>query len=118
MQPYFAAATCKRTIKSVIHEIELAKRRKAWIILIEFLGCGKSNKGIINKLKGYRKVYRYTKDIPDGSRGIVKAAKAKKFNLDTIKVCGVNTTACVSDTINGLTERQPNCKIKLVKKSV
>lgn len=114
MQPYFKAAKEKWVVAGVINQIRLAKQRSAGIVVVEYKGCGRTHPKILNALKGYQRVVNAKKEQDDGTLAILNAIKRNFFSEDRIRVCGVNTSCCVMDTIEGLSLVFPNSEIQVV----
>jgi hypothetical protein len=97
---------------AVIRQIALAKQRSEWIAVVGF--GGRTLTRITQHLRGYPRVIRITKDFDDGSPAIFERLFAYHWrsnnNLNTkqvvivrhFRVVGVNTSACVMKTVDGL----------------
>jgi len=115
MQNMFEAASDPNTVIGVAHEILQAKERNGGIILLEYEDCGRTHKGYSLLLKGYRRKSRITKGDDDGSVEVVRAARRRCFNLDHLRVCGVNADCCVVSTVLGLLGHLRESRIEVVK---
>jgi len=100
MQNYFAETADKR-LPQVLKEINLAKRRHAGIIILEYNECGRSHPTILEILKGYDRVRYVRKCDNDGSSEFIQTALKRGFNLGKVRFCGVNRSFCVQETVKG-----------------
>ena len=101
MQPYFPA--CKKVVKSVCDYINKAKKYGQPIILVEYYECSDSHKKILEAIGSYGMVYLVSKNQNNGSCEVADALKRNKLP-NNLRVVGVNTSACVKDTVYGLLE--------------
>jgi len=123
MQPYFRASNPKFVLDGCKREIIRAKKNKELILLVEYDSCNideDSHECLRKLLRSYKHTITIKKYSDDGSREILDElmgygiAVPKKF-----RVCGVNATCCVSDTIWGLVHVPTfKAKIGVVKKAV
>lgn len=113
MQPTFPGTA--KALKGTLHQIKLAKRRKSDIIVLEIFDRGDTVKEIHDSLVSYdiNKVRFASKTGSDGSREFIQAAKDKGFWLDRIRVCGVNTCACVIRTLEGFKRELPKSRLEV-----
>lgn len=118
-------------VNQVVKEVRKARRKGEWIMLVEYDESGRTMYRITRELKGYNKVKKVTKVVDNGAYAILwgltipyKATLSswKSLNKPTpprrishIKVCGVNTNACVISTVEGL--RYLDCKITVLSKA-
>jgi nicotinamidase-related amidase len=98
VQPRFEAAA--HIVPRVVHQIDLARRRQDGVIVVEL--NGRSHDEIYKALHGYNRHTITKKKIDDGSDNIIWAARSRNYSLNRIRLCGVNTCACVKSTIYGL----------------
>lgn len=111
IQDYFDSSAVR--LKQILKEIQLAKRRHAGIVVLEYDGCGRSNEMILKALRNYDRVRYKTKEHDDGSRELVRVAKQANFNLSKIRFCGVNRSYCVANTVAGFKSSKPNSDIEI-----
>lgn len=104
IQPYFESARSMRVIRNCRREIRQAIKDKAAVLLVEYSGCGESNKGIRKMVKDYARGFIVVKHNDDGSNEIVKTINKHRLPKSNIKVTGVNTNACVQGTVRGLSK--------------
>jgi hypothetical protein len=102
MQKAFTAARRKRVLLNCEKEINKAIKNNCSIIFVEYFNCGKTIKKLTDLTKNYKKTYTVTKNNDDGSPEISCLFKSNRLPAKNIKVCGVNTDACVLDTVCGL----------------
>ena len=106
MQAKFKAS--KKVHQRVLQEIELAKQKNAGIIILEYGGHGPTNAELLKAAySNYTKVFRVAKGQDDGSReiaNIIRIPNNKRRALlsNNLRICGVNTDACVQRTVEAL----------------
>ncbi len=114
MQPFFISSQKPDVIKGVIHQISLAKRRRAGVVLVEYDDCGKTDDRIVNAIGNYDRAITIKKFSNDGSVVILKAIKRERFfSRRHLRLCGVNTAWCIYETAVGLSKKLPNATIQL-----
>ena len=95
MQSAFYASQDRQTINNVRLEIMEAKQRGSGIVIVEFNNCGQTNPTIMELLADYDEtgwdIAR--KDKTSGEFCILKACCQKRFDLNKVRVMGVNTRA-------------------------
>jgi len=102
MQDTFKFAKEPAVIKACQREIKLAIRRNYGIIFLEFEYCGNTISELKNLVNGYGKAYFAIKSRDDGSREAIELIN--QHNLyHNIRIVGVNTSYCVYETVEGLT---------------
>lgn len=117
MQAYFSAARNKRVQEEVSKEIRQAIKDNMPIIFLEYIGCGSSVKQLTKNVahpNHYDKSYLIGKTTGGGSREVLTLIKAFRLPQKHIKVCGVNTSACVFETTVGLRQKLKGSKIELL----
>lgn len=117
-------------VPAVCNQIVKAKNRKEQIVLVEYrcFGCRRrkdcfyknefntstkceTHDAILELLREYPKLIRVQKNADDGSDELVKAVSKFPTNVN---VCGVNTSACVKATVEGLIEKLPKINFTLL----
>jgi len=101
MQPHFEKSMPK-VEETVIEHIQESKRQHDWIILVRITDCGEISDRIMNAVKEYDKVCVIDKEWNDGSNEILDCIGKQNISGEVLKVCGINTSACVADTVYGL----------------
>jgi nicotinamidase-related amidase len=103
-----------QVVNAVANEVKRARKRNEWVMLVEYKGDGRTLTRITLHLRGYRKVVKVTKEHDDGSPVIFDRIFGHRWsvenNLDVahisnirhLRVCGVNSSACVMKTVHGL----------------
>lgn len=115
MQPAFHAASKSNVLVNVAREIILAKRSKSAIVFLEYEGSGATTPALMALTEGYALRANATKYQDDGSGQVVKVLNRREFPSRRLKVCGVNSNACVYATVNGLLDKLEKSKIEVVK---
>lgn len=105
MQPRFETSLKKETQREVINQIKEAKKNNIPVVLLEYAYEGDTHYNIRRTLKDYPH-YTLQKNRDSGASVLIPLLenlrkRGKKFLL---KVCGVNTAACVYATVRDLTE--------------
>lgn len=117
MQNSFSAANDTSTISHVVDAVNLARTKSEGIILVEYLNQGPTLYPIYKALAKYSNKDIVKKRNDDGSREIVNSIMRNFFDYQQLKVCGVNSDACVNKTVTGLSQQLRNSKIKVLKKA-
>jgi hypothetical protein len=112
VQSYFEAANSRRLIRNCKREIRQAIKDKAAILLVEYDSCGRSSACIAKMVENYNRGFVIIKDDDDGSSEIFDAVNRFDLPRSRFKVAGVNTDACVQDTVTGLVNRLKRQKKK------
>jgi len=104
MQPtVFVAAQKEDVIDGCRRAIKKAIENKNPIIFLEFYGGrGPTATELTSLTDGYDRAFFLSKSEQDGSPQVTKLMRQKKLPKKKIKVCGVNTSACVLSTVKGL----------------
>ena len=115
MQKYFETSQKKSVIKNCQKEIKKAMKLHNHIMFVEYDDCGKTDKRLTKLTKGYKNKSRVIKGCDNGSDEIYDKIEKWKLARKNLRVCGVNTDACVKRTVIGLCEYLPMSNIVLVK---
>lgn len=107
MQPYFLERGSKANstvVAGVISAIQEARSGDQTIIIVEYKPhlLGQTHQDIIQAVSGYNKVITLAKYHNDGSSVIKEELVRQRVTLSELKICGLNTSACLMETINGL----------------
>ena len=102
IQPEFRSAVTKKVKEICKNEIQRAIDTNAGIIFLEYNDSGRTMSGLTRITKGYKKVHIIQKEDNDGSSEVRKAVTRFKLPKRKFRVCGVNTDACVEETVIGL----------------
>jgi len=90
----------KKCLDEVCHQIKLAKRRNAGIIVLEYTECGPTPPKIKSLLKSYKRKTYKQKTCDGGGKEVIAAAKRKGFPTNKIRFVGVNRSHCVYATVS------------------
>jgi len=115
MQKYFDTSQKKSVIANCRKEIKKAIKTNNHIMFVEYCGCGKTDTRLTNMTKGYPKKSIVTKKWDGGADEVTKKIQEWKLARKNLRVCGVNTDACVYKTVIGLRFNLPKSNIFLVK---
>lgn len=118
MQPEFEAANGKRVYNSVLREIKRAIEKRAAIIFVEYGNLStlhtKTRRGLRFAASHYDRVFDVIKFQNDGSVPIMDCIKRNRLSHH-IKVCGVNTDACVISSVRGMNKAsKKKAKIQVI----
>jgi len=116
MQPSFTASAKPEVLVGVTEELVRAKEEQAPVIFLEYKDFEQTYSALTDIFLKYPWAYTATKAINDGSEEAIKLIKKKKLNPFYLRVCGVNTDACVHATVVGLLDHYKRSKIEVVKK--
>lgn len=117
MQHEFEAALDPNVVVGVTYEIIQAKEYGSPIVIVEYDGFGRSHDAFFSILKNYRRKAVIKKNDDDGSNEVIRALKRRRFNPFHLRVCGVNSDACVLATVEGLLDKLSQSKIEVVKRA-
>ncbi len=105
MQPtflsYFAPRRARRIVAAVAKEIKIARAKSQAIISLTMDGKGQIHDEIRNSLKGYP-FLTASKANNGGGTEVYIACEADGICPDAFFICGINTEACVYETVKGL----------------
>jgi len=114
IQPEFKSAITKVVKTTCQEEIQKAMNKRASVLFVEYYKCGRTLRSLTQMTQNYDKKYFIVKDDDDGSCEINTVIKHNRFPCKQIRVCGVNTDACVEQTVLSLASTNPNSKIEVV----
>lgn len=117
MQSYFPAANNPDTIAAVEDEIRQAIQNGYFIVILEYLDCGRTIGSLMKELEGYSDYKVVTKSRDDGSEEVKKACDVRGLAPANISVVGVNTGACVRQTVEGLCRKYPASLVSVIAKA-
>ena len=114
MQPDFLASNSSILIDAVISEIKLSMAAEEQIIILEYWNHHTTHIQIMELLQGYKHAMHITKYLDDGSKWMENTIA---YFPKEIKICGVNTWACVYATGIGLASKFPSSKIIFIERA-
>jgi nicotinamidase-related amidase len=118
MQDKFLGGKFRPLARRIVRLIKIAKKNRDDIILVEYgnryapqfitaeelqkvRNENKTIDEITNAVESYNKVYKTTKYYDDGSDKVIECMNDNHLHGPII-ACGVNTSCCVKETVNGL----------------
>ena len=112
LQPRVAA----RFLTAVRAQVVQAIRDNADIVIVEyddeeFGATHKNLKRLACNHLNHTFVYKWDND---GSSQIIKALRESEFNTKRFKVVGLNTEACVRETVEGLHKELPSARLEVI----
>jgi len=117
MQVNFEAANLHWLVKKVVAKVKKYRKSNQPILLVQYVNCvgplGDYVGDIVEALNGYENVYYIDKKYDDGGREIDSFLRKKKLKsqIKRFEVCGVNTDACVLETLISMYSRFRNIPI-------
>ncbi len=116
MQPGFKAAEDAITQWFVKQEITRAREEGRPIIIVEFDAheMGETFDSIKALIEGYDRAVIIPKSQDDGSTEIFNACEKNNFSTASFRMCGVNSDACLLESIQMMAEKLPMCRITVV----
>ena len=126
MQPRFGGSQRKWMIRNVSTEIKAAVKAGRRIIFVEFPGIygdpilNATDKRLTKLVAGYDNTFTVQKHKQDGSKEVVRLLRklaGRTVIREEIRVVGVNTGACVAETVNGMARKMSKASIVLVGKA-
>lgn len=116
MQPsHFSAAKHTSTILNCQKEIKSAIQNNSYIFFIEYELCGPTDLSLTDLTYSYENKYFITKYHDDGAPEIKNKIIELRIKNPLLKLCGVNTDACVKMTAYGLIDL--GYSVNLIKKA-
>lgn len=122
MQPYYGSSA-DPILPNVLREVKKAKQENAVIVLVRMIKPSpepaKSHEyeiyqQIEDELETYDKVVRAGKRYCDGGSSVTKALRRNGYNVANMRVCGVETDACVAATVCSLSKKMRRTKFDVV----
>jgi len=112
MQDHFLETKeARKTIPRVVHEVELAKKRNASILILEYRNHGKTNKKVMNAIGKHPHV-NLKKRTDGGGYELQEFCRKKKISIQKLRLCGVNRGYCVFATALELLYIEPGIKLE------
>lgn len=101
MQPDFIKyqPDIDKLIAAVIEEIKIARSNNNPIIVLEYHGNGKTDARLRKHLDDYQRTFYLKKFGDSGASELLRFFEGKSWGVISLRVCGVNTTACVFKTV-------------------
>ncbi len=118
VQPYFKYSGEECFLAAVEKEIVRAVNDGLPVIIVEFIGFGETYERLTRHLKGYPRFKRVEKNRRDGSAEVLEACREAGFGTAFFRVCGLYTFECVAETVEGLAQKAPGCRIHVVKQAL
>jgi len=114
MQDYFSTSFNSKNIEACKQELRDAVICAAPIVLVEFIGCGRTASSIYDVVDSYRKLHIVRKNTNSGGDKISKYLINNNLPTNQIRLCGVNTDYCVLESVSKLTKLLEKPKIDIV----
>ena len=116
MQPGYKASSDAITQWFVKQEISRARLENQLILIVEYHAheMGETYPDIMKLVDGYERAVVVPKSGDDGSAEILRACAARGFSQTSFRMCGVNSDACVLESVQGLVDKEPGCSITVV----
>ena len=114
MQSRFPSSQNNDTIAGVLRLIAKAIERNWPVILVEFYAHGPTDERITDALNGYAGLVCEVKRNEDGSEEIWESCVEHELPGSRFVICGVNTHACVKDTVFGMARLMPDSVIEII----
>jgi len=121
MQPYFGNSQIPEVMENVIRQMKVFIANGWPIVILEYNNCGASDPRIDALVETpefrYPHLARMVKSDDDGSNEVFLACKKYGFGMGFFRACGVNSTACVLATVQGLNRIAPNALVEVVREA-
>jgi len=114
MQTSFMTSFNNKNIEVCKREIREATSYCLPILLVEFVGCGRTVDAIYNEVASYNKMHLVRKDTNGGGTTVPNYIKNNGLYRQHIRVVGVNTDFCVYETTVMLSTHLKSAKIEIV----
>ncbi len=123
MQPYFETAHDEYTLRNCVTEIKKAIRDEIPIIAVEYEDpdgndiLGETLPRLKRHLDKYTRTYYVKKHQDDGGYEIMNCIEDEGIGfVSKFRVCGVNITACVAETVYTLVNEW-SAEVEIIKKA-
>lgn len=100
MQEEFAASAL--VLLEVMHEVDLALQNDWAIVILEYCSRSPTYDCILARARQSRRFSVQTKFTDGGGREVLAACRKLNLPTNRFRVCGVNTHACVSQTVRNI----------------
>ncbi len=117
MQPNFGCSNNPKTLDAVADLINNAKHDNAFIVYAQYMRQGKTHTNLVKLTNGYINRSFAVANRNDKSGAILTRLVKRQVRSDLVKVCGVNTNACVRATVEGLSNELKEWSIQVIKKA-
>lgn len=117
MQKFFPAANNPATVQAVSKEVKAAIQRRQPVLIVEYdpSEVGPTHDCILELVSRYARALRITKHAADGSHQLLDVCILNNLPHSRLRVVGVNSDACVLETIEGYISLVPDCTITVVR---
>ena len=102
-------------IEQVVHQVRLAIRRKAPILIVEFRSSGCTIPAITTLVEPYKLVHTVIKSQMDVTSALPKKCQRLIQKASRLRVCGLYTEDCVCASVIGLLGKFRTLQIDLIK---
>jgi nicotinamidase-related amidase len=114
MQPGFYCADQPDLIEKVCEEVRQAIDDNSGIVVLEYYQGGKTLRKIADLLDKHHLVDYTVKEMNDGGEDVAEMIDRNYFDESHLRVCGVNTEACVAETVETLSMIYPDATIEVI----
>lgn len=115
VQEGYTAAEDETLLTNILKEIKDARENDAAILFVNMDNVGRNIGCIWDAAYDYTYFAQIIKRDNDGSDAIIRAfSKFKFLNKTNIRVAGVYTHLCVTETVNGLTKKLPKSNVEVL----
>ena len=117
VQEGYLAAENETLLDNILKEIKTARENDAAILFVNMDHIGRNIGCIWDAAYDYTYFAQVIKRDNDGSDAIIRAFSKHKFlNKTNLRVCGIYTHLCVTETVNGLTKKLPKSNVEVLTK--
>jgi nicotinamidase-related amidase len=102
LQDEFSDSITSDLLNNIEKEVNTAIRLNRDILVVLYRGCGPLIKEVSRLIRAYPHKHTIWKREDDGGAEVTSALA---LNPQHVRVCGVNTDACVGDTVNTMSSR-------------
>jgi nicotinamidase-related amidase len=99
------------------HEITQAVANQLPVVLVQYLQCGEIYSELLDAAQlepGSQLRFIIGKSNDNGAAEVLGSCRKNGLDLTHIKICGVNTNACVEETTLALAKQLPNSLIEVL----
>ncbi|MDX1986471.1 MAG: hypothetical protein SFV17_07275 [Candidatus Obscuribacter sp.] len=104
-------------IQVVEQEITFAVESQTPVVIVDYKFCGDVYQSLLDVAQlevGSELRFAVTKNDDNGAAEILGSCRRRGISLEYVRICGVNTNACVLDTTMALARQLPRSRVELL----
>lgn len=104
-------------IQVVEREVALAVEARTPVVIVDYKFCGDVHEILLDAAEldvGSDLRFAVTKHDDNGAAEILGGCRRRAISVEYLRICGVNTNACVQDTTMALARQLPRSRVELL----